>query len=161
MEISRSQGNWMGALVCAGLMGYALYAQHGLGLEPCNLCVFQRLAVIAMGIVFLLAAIHRPSVLGGRIYAGLLAIAAAGGALVAGRHAWLQSLPADQVPECGPGLEYLLEAFSLGEALSKVFAGSGQCAEVVWSFLGLSMPMWVLIMVTLTGGLGIWWNWRR
>ncbi|NNF15531.1 MAG: disulfide bond formation protein B [Gammaproteobacteria bacterium] len=161
MEITKAKGNWMGALVCAGLMGYALYAQYGLELEPCNLCVFQRLAVIAMGIVFLLAALHRPAVVGARIYAGLLALAAGGGALVAGRHAWLQNLPADEVPECGPGLEYLLEAFSLGEALSKVFAGSGQCAEVVWSFLGLSMPMWVLIMVTLTGGLGIWWNWRR
>ena len=161
MTLSRAQGNALGAGLCGAMMAYALYAQHGLGLEPCNLCIFQRVAVIAMGIVFLLAVVHRPTLTGSRVYAGLLTLTAGFGALVAGRHVYLQNLPPDQVPECGPGLDYMLEAFPLGEALRMVFTGSGQCADIDWSFLGLTMPTWVLVMVLLTGVLGIWWNWRR
>lgn len=135
----------LGFLACAGLMAYALYAQHGLGLEPCPLCIFQRVAVIATGLVLLVAALHGP-VAGGRwVYALLAALAAAIGAGVAGRHVWLQSLPADQVPACGPGLDYMMEAFPLAQTLRMVFSGSGECAEVDWTFLGLSMPAWTLI----------------
>ena len=154
--------NAVGAAICAGLIAYALYAQYGLMLDPCPLCVFQRIAVILLGLVFLVAALHGPSTRGGgRVYAGLLALVTAGGAAVAGRHVWLQSLPPEDVPACGPGLGYLLDTFPLGEALAKVFTGSGDCAGVDWQFLGLSMPAWVLIAVLGTGGLGIWNNLRR
>jgi len=161
MKLSKAQGNWLGFGLCAGMMGYALFAQYVLELEPCNLCIFQRVAVIAMGLVFLAAALHRPQVKGGRAYSILMTIAAAFGVAVAGRHVYLQNLPADEVPACGPGLEYLLDAFPFTEALRMVFVGSGKCADIDWSFLGLTMPTWVLIMIILTGGLGIWWNWRR
>lgn len=135
----------LGFLACAGLMAYALYAQHGLGLEPCPLCIFQRVAVIATGLVLLVAALHGP-VAGGRwAYALLASLAAAIGAGVAGRHVWLQSLPADQVPACGPGLDYMMEAFPLAQTLRMVFSGSGECADVDWTFLGLSMPAWTLL----------------
>lgn len=142
---------FVGFLACAGLVGYALYAQHGLGLEPCPLCIFQRIAVMAAGIVFLVAALHGPRQAGRWIYAFLGLLAAALGAGIAGRHIWLQSLPPDQVPACGPGLEYMLDAFPLGQALRMVFTGSGECANVDWTFLGLSMPAWTLICFVVLG----------
>src|SRR5690606_9987649 len=127
-----------------GLLGYALYAQHGLGLEPCPLCVFQRVAVLALGIVFLVAYAHNPQRRGARVYGGLATIAAGAGIAFAWRQLWLQGLPADQVPECGPGLDFIMDVFPLWEALAMVFKGSGDCAKVDWTFLGLSMAGWVL-----------------
>lgn len=132
-------------------MAYALYLQHGMGLEPCPLCVFQRIAVIALGIAFALTALHDPGRIGARVYGLLIALVAVGGGVVAGRHVWLQSLPADRVPECGAGLDYMREVFPLTEVLRQVFTGSGECAEVVWSFLGLSMPAWVLVWMIALG----------
>jgi len=130
-------------------------------LMPCPLCVFQRMAVIALGIVFLVAALHNPVGRGNLVYAGLLAVAAATGAGVAGRHVWLQNLPADQVPSCGPGFDYIIDSFPLSDALKMIFTGSGECASIDWAFLGLSMPAWVLISIILVGSLGIWNNLRR
>lgn len=146
--------------VCAALMGYALYAEHVLLLEPCPLCVFQRVAVIALGLVFLSAALHDPRGWGRNLYAALIALATAGGIAVAGRHVWLQSLPPDAVPACGPGLDTILERFPLLDALKLVFSGSGECAGVDWQFLGLSMPAWVLAWVVALGALGLWNNLR-
>lgn len=158
---SRRLLNFGGFAVCAGLMGFALFAQHVLLLDPCPLCVFQRVAVISLGAIFLVAALHNPSGAGRIVYSVLLALAALGGISVAGRHAWLQQLPPDKVPSCGPGLDYMLETLPFTEVLSKVFSGSGECAEIVWQFLGLSMPAWVLIWVTFLGIAGIWNNLRR
>ena len=153
--------NFMGFAVCAGMMGFALYAQHGLLLDPCPLCVFQRVAVIAMGVIFLVAAIHNPGQWGAIIYSVLLALAALMGAGVAGRQLWLQSLPPDKVPACGPGLDFMLDAFPIAEVLQMVLSGSGECAEVSWTLLGLSMPAWVLIGVTGLAICGIVINVRR
>ncbi|MGI9289729.1 MAG: disulfide bond formation protein B [Gammaproteobacteria bacterium] len=137
--------NWGGVLACSGMMLYALYAQHFLDLAPCPLCVFQRISVILMGLVFLAAAVHNPARSGSIFYSLLLLATAAGGIGVAGRHLWLQSLPPDKVPACGPGLEFMLDSFAFTEVLQMVFSGSGECAEVDWSLFGLSMPAWVLI----------------
>jgi len=147
--------NLAGFLVCAGLMGYALYAQYQLMLEPCPLCILQRIAVIGLGIVFLLAALHNSSGASRFVYAALLAIAGVVGAIVAGRHAWLQWIPEDQVPACGPGLDYMWENFPLADVINMVFKGSGECAGVDWTFIGLSMPAWVLIAVLGLGGIGV------
>ncbi|MDX1482273.1 MAG: disulfide bond formation protein B [Woeseiaceae bacterium] len=148
--------NLAGFLACAGMMAYALYAEYQLLMEPCPLCVFQRMVVIALGIVFLAAALHNPGgAIGRGVYAGLLLAAAAAGAGVAGRHVWLQSLPAEQVPACGPGFGYIIDSFPLADALRMIFTGSGECATVDWSFLGLSMPAWVLICVVLLGAAGV------
>lgn len=132
-------------LACAGLMAYALYSQEVLGLHPCPLCITQRIFVILVGLVALLAFIHNPAPRFRRIYAGLGMVAAVIGAIVAGRHLYLQNLPADQVPACGPGLEYMFNTFPFTEAVSVLFRGDGNCAEVDWAFLGLSMPGWVLV----------------
>ena len=142
-----------GFVSCVGLMAYALYAQHGLGLEPCPLCIFQRVAVIALGLVFLAGWLAGPRPGPWRIGFGVLGLVAAGvGAGVAGRHVWLQTLPSDEVPACSMmSLDYMREAFGIGEVVRRVFTGSGECAEIDWSFLGLSMPAWTLAAFVLLG----------
>ena len=138
------------------MMAYALYAERVLMLMPCPLCVFQRMAVIALGIIFLVAALHNPSGRGRRVYAVLILLATGGGISVAGRHVWLQSLPPEEVPACGAGYDYLMETLPFMDALRAIFTGSGECAEIDWQFLGLSMPAWVLISVAVLGVAGIW-----
>lgn len=128
------------------MMGTALaYFQYYLQLEPCPLCIMQRGVVMSIAAVLLVATIHNPGGWGIRVYGVLVTLVAAGGAAIAGRHVWLQNLPPDQVPECGPGLDYILEVFPLSEALQMVLHGSGECAEVLWRFLGLSIPGWTLV----------------
>jgi disulfide bond formation protein DsbB len=152
--------NFLGAFSCAGMMGFALYAQHVLLLDPCPLCILQRIATILVGLVFLTAALHNPAVIGGRVYAGFIALFAAFGGGVAAWHVRLQNLPPDEVPSCGPGLEYMVENFPLKDALSMIFKGSGECAEVVWRLLGLSMPTWVIIGMVGLAIFGVWNNLR-
>ena len=143
------------------MMGFALYAQYALLLDPCPLCVFQRIATIALGLVFLLATLQNPGQIGGRIYAFLILLTAGFGVGVASWHVYLQSLPADKVPGCGPGFEYIMGNFALFDALGLIFKGSGECADVVWQLLGLSMPTWVIIGLGGLGIAGIWNNLRR
>lgn len=158
---SRRALNLAGFLICSALMAYALYAQHQLMLEPCPLCILQRFAVIGLGVFFLLGAIHNPAGGARFVYATGLGLSALLGVIVAGRHVWLQELPADEVPACGPGLDYMWENFPLADVLNMVFKGSGECAGIDWQFLGLSMPMWVLINVVLIGAVGIWNSLRK
>jgi len=153
--------NFAGFVICAGLMAFALYAQHQLELEPCPLCVLQRFAVIGLGIVFLISGLHNPSGVGRYVYTLLLLVVSTLGAIVAGRHLRLQLMPEDQVPACGPGLDYMWENFPLADVINMVFKGSGECAEIDWQLLGLSMPAWVLIAILGLGGVGIWNNLRR
>lgn len=157
----RRWANLAGFGAIVGLMSYALYAEHVLGLEACPLCIFQRMAFIALGAVFLVAGLHSPMGAGARVY-GLLGLSAAGiGAAIAARHVYIQNLPADQVPACGPGLDYIMDAFPLLDALELVFTGSGECAVVSWSFLGVSMPGWTFIWYVLLAGLAVAANWKR
>ena len=153
--------NFAGFLACAGMMGYALFVQYVLLLTPCPLCILQRVATISIGIVFLAAALHHPTGWGRWIYAALLTVAAGAGIGVAGRHVWLQSLPPDQVPSCGPGFDYIVDAFPLADALTMIFTGSGECAEIDWQFMTLSMPAWVLICFVVLISFGLWNNLRR
>jgi disulfide bond formation protein DsbB len=155
------RGNFLGFVACAGLLAYAYYAQFVLHLEPCPLCIFQRIAVFALGVVFLIAALHDPAPLGRRVYAVLLALAALATIGIALRHLYIQSLPPDSVPACGASLDFMLKVFSLSEVLVKVLTGSGECAKVTWQFLGLAMPAWVLISAAALGGFGLWVNLRR
>jgi disulfide bond formation protein DsbB len=149
----RRLGNTLGALACAALMAYALYAQHVLALEPCPLCIFQRVAVIALGVIFLIAAVHNPASRGARVYAVLLLIVALGGALIASRHIWIQAQPPGTVAACGAGLDYMLEIMPLSAVIAKVLTGSGECGHVDWTLRGLSMPWWVLFSII---ALAVW-----
>jgi disulfide bond formation protein DsbB len=155
------QGNLLGFAVCVGLLAYAYYAQVVLHLEPCPLCIFQRVGVFALGLVFLIAATHDPVSWGRRVYASLLALAALVTIGVAVRHLYIQSLPEGSIPACGASLDFMLKVFSLSEVLVKVLTGSGECAKVTWSFLGLAMPAWVLIAAFVLGVYGLWINLRR
>jgi protein dithiol:quinone oxidoreductase len=159
--LDRRLVNGLGALACGGLLGYALYAQHVLGLEPCPLCVFQRVAVLALGFVLLAAYVHNPGRTGTRIYGGLAIVAAGAGIGFAWRQLWLQNLPADQVPECGPGLNFIMDVFPLWEAIAMVLKGSGDCAKIDWTFLGLSMAGWVVISLVGLASIAAWNNFRR
>lgn len=138
--------NTLLALVALLAMLVALYLQHYQGLEPCPLCVFQRVAVIGVGVVAVIAAVHGPQAWGQRVYAGVMALSALAGVVVAGRHVWLQHLPADQVPSCGPGLDFWIAALPWQQVVQQVFQGSGECAKVDWTLLGLSLPMWTLML---------------
>jgi disulfide bond formation protein DsbB len=152
--------NFVGAATCAAMMGFALFAQHVLLLDPCPLCILQRVAVIFLGFTFLAVAIHNPGKVGSRIYALVAALFAGCGVGVAGWHVRLQHMPANEVPSCGPGLEYMVENFPLKDVLGMVLKGSGECAEVVWRFLGLTMPTWVVIGMLGLGVAGVWNNLR-
>ncbi len=136
----------LGFLLCSGLLAYAYYLQFKDHLEPCPLCIFQRLFYAGTGLIFLIALFHNPKKVGRVLYGLLAAMLAAGGASVAARQVWLQHLPADQIPECGPGLDYMLQAFPLNKTLKMVLHGSGECARVDWRFLGFSIAEWSLLI---------------
>lgn len=133
------------ALACAGMLVYALYIQHFDFIDPCPLCVLQRMAYMWIGGAALLAFIHNPGSVGRWVYGLLMILGGVFGLSVAGRHLWLQSLPADQVPDCGMGLNYMLDTMPFTQVLKEVFYGSGECADVHWTFLGLSMPGWTFL----------------
>jgi protein dithiol:quinone oxidoreductase len=150
--------NFLGFVVCAALLGYAWYAQAVLQLDPCPLCIFQRVGVAAAAALFLLAAVHDPRRWGAPLYGALLVAAALATAAVAARHLWIQHLPEGAVPACGATLSYMLEIFPLADVIRKVLSGSGECARITWSFLGVSMPGWVLLAAVGLGALGAYAN---
>ena len=129
---------------CMALLGFGLYLEHGLQLDPCPLCIFQRIAYIVIAMIAFTGLLHGFGRLSSLIYSSLMALAALTGAGIAGRQVWLQHLPADQVPACGPGLDYILDTFPMAQALKMILGGSGECAEVQWQFLGLSIAAWSL-----------------
>jgi disulfide bond formation protein DsbB len=154
--------NLAGVVIAAGLMGYAFYAQEVLGLAACPLCMFQRFALIGLGLVMLAAAVHAPVGKGARAYAVLGVIVAAVGAGIAAWHLRLQYLPLEGLPQCGPGtLEALLNTVqNYSQAIARAFTPRGECSEINWSFLGLSMPGWVLIWFVALGALAAIANWK-
>jgi protein dithiol:quinone oxidoreductase len=156
--ITRRALNFFGLLCCAALLGYAWYVQGVLKVDPCPLCIFQRIGVAALGAVFLMAWLHAPNLFGARVYGVLLVLCALLTMAVATRHVWIQHLPEGAVPACGATLEYLREVFPLGEVIRKVLTGSGECHQVNWSFLGLAMPTWVMIAAAGLGTLGAYGN---
>ncbi|MGB0473072.1 MAG: disulfide bond formation protein B [Porticoccaceae bacterium] len=137
------------------------YFQNYLQLEPCYLCITQRVFVIAIAIVCTLAALHNPTQTGQRVYAGLSTLMAFIGSYFSIKQLWLQSLPEDQVPACGIPVDYLFDVFSLSEAISHLLKGDGNCAEVQWQLLGISMPGWVLVAFIGFATVGIYQFFRK
>ncbi|MGD0958715.1 MAG: disulfide bond formation protein B [Methylomonas sp.] len=132
----------LGFCGCVALLLVGAYMQFILGLEPCPLCISQRLAILATGLFFLLAAVHNQ---GRKIYAILTSLTAIGGACISARHIWIQHLPPDEVPECSPGLDYALKYLPLTDTVKLMLTGTGECAKVDWTMLGLSIPEWTLM----------------
>jgi len=139
-------------VVC--LLGFGYFLQYAEGLEPCPLCITQRFFLFLSGGLGLLAVLHNPALLGARIYTGLGTLMAMAGAGFASRQLYLQSLPADQAPACGPSIDFIFQTFPLADALSILLRGDGNCAEVAWRFLGLSIPGWTVIAFT---GIAVAW----
>ena len=157
MLVTRRNLFLTGFLISVLLIVYALYTQYVLGLEPCPLCILQRVAVIALGISFLLLALRSPQSKQSKFLSSLLLVMiSSAGVGIAARHVWLQNLPPDKVPGCGPGLDFMMTTFPLSEVLEMVFSGSGECAEISWSFAFLSMPAWVIIWLIVLGSFGVW-----
>ncbi len=148
--MSFTRGVFLGIfLVCATLLGGAYYLEYYQGADPCPLCYLQRVLFALAGGMALIACVHGPGRTATIIYASLLDLFGLAGVLVAGRQVWLQHLPPDQVPECGPGLAYMLEVYPFGEAIAKALQGTGECAEAGWTLLGQSLAMWALIFFIL------------
>jgi disulfide bond formation protein DsbB len=146
------------------LLSYGYYLEFFEDLIPCPMCIFQRLCYMAIVLVALSAVIQGPARRGGIVYATLLATFAAIGAGIAGRQTWLQHLPPELVPECGPDLEFMLEMYPLLETIEKALIGTGDCAEVSWTFLSLSIAEWSLVCFLGVFVAALWQlvvNWRR
>ena len=136
-------------VVCVSLLGFGLYLEHAQGIEPCPLCAFQRMCYIAISLIALASIIHNPSCWMRYIYSSLTLVASLIGVGIAGRQVWLQHLPPELVPECGPGLEYMMEVFPFADAMKMILSGSGECAEVHWTFLSFSIAEWSLVCFSL------------
>lgn len=145
----------VGAVACFALIGFAIYSQLQWGLEPCPLCIFQRMAFAALGVVLLIAGIHAPRGRGGRTTYGLLGFAAAAvGIGIAGRHVWLQMHPPG-FATCGAPFAFMRETMDTPTLIQKVLTGSGDCGIVDWTFLGLSMPAWSLVWFLLLAAVAL------
>ncbi len=153
---------FLGFIGCMSLLAMGAFFQFVQGLNPCPLCISQRLAILATGIGFLIAAIHNPQQKGTTRYAIAGAITALIGASISTRHVWLQHLPPEEVPECGPGLEYMLQNFPLFDTLKFMLSGTGDCAKVDWTMFGFSMPAWTLLAFLMLATLSVLqiWNYR-
>jgi disulfide bond formation protein DsbB len=143
------------------LLAYAYYVQFALGIEPCPMCIFQRIAFIAMGVTFLIGAFHAPQARGRQTYALLLLLAACIGIGIAARHLWVQHQPPDLMAGCAPGWNYMVQNFPIGKTLRMAFTGSADCAQVNWTFLDLSMPFWSLVCFVLLGAGAVWAGFRK
>ena len=151
----RQKINLLCALVCAGMIGYAIYTEKYLGFAPCPLCMFQRVCIGALGIVFLIAGLHPAKRAGSIVYGVLVFVTAGAACWVAGRHVWIQQQPYGSVPACGAPLDTLIDMLPIFEVIRKVMTGGGECGVVDWTLLGISMPGWVLISAVSLGLVGI------
>jgi disulfide bond formation protein DsbB len=152
--------NFAGFIACVALLGYAYYSQYDLGLEPCPLCIFQRIGIAGLGLIFLIAGLHNPRGWGAAVYASLLGLVSLATVGVAIRHLYVQSLPPGTIPACGAPLDVLLQFTPVTEVIRKVLTGSGECSEINWRFLGLAMPAWVMIWALGLGAMGVLTNTR-
>ncbi len=151
---------FVGFVSCISMLGIGAYLQFVEHLEPCPLCISQRIGLLAVGVLMLIAALHNPGIAGIKIYAIAGAILASIGGSISIRHIWIQHLPPDQVPECGPGLDYVFENFPLAETIKLMLSGTGDCAIVDWTLLGFSIPELTLLAFLGLAGLSLLQIWN-
>jgi len=149
-----------GLAVCIALIATAFYMQYVMGLDPCPLCMMQRIVIYVLAATFLVAILHNPATIGQRIYGTLITLFALAGSGFSSRQLWLQSLPPEEVPACGPSLEYMLDVLPWADVINAMMYGTGDCAKVAWTFLSLSIPGWTLIAFVCFALLGLM-QWRR
>jgi len=154
--------NTLGFVACFGMIGFGLFLQHVLKLEPCPMCILQRIAIIGTGCVFAIAALHAPQGWGRKVYGGLLLLTTGIGAALSARHVWLQNfIPEDKELACGMDMSYMMDVFPIFEVLGMILKGTGDCTEVVWTFLGLSIPAWTLVSFIGLAAIAVYGNWIR
>jgi disulfide bond formation protein DsbB len=159
--VSRRTGNALGFLACVGLLSFGYYLQFVRGIEPCPLCIIQRLLLAGTGLASLAAAIHHPMRRwAAHVYGGVIAAVAFTGVGVAARHVWIQHTPESLRPACGPGLEFLINTFGPVGSLRRILTGSGECGKVDWTFLGLSIPEWTLAWFIFFAGYAVFLSFR-
>jgi disulfide bond formation protein DsbB len=151
---------FVGFVSCISMLGIGAYLQFVEHLEPCPLCISQRIGLLAVGVLMLIAALHNPGRAGIKRYAIAGAVLALIGGSISIRHIWIQHLPPDQVPECGPGLDYVLENFPLAETIKLMLSGTGDCAIVDWTLLGFSIPELTLLAFLGLAGLSLLQIWN-
>ncbi|MGB0132540.1 disulfide bond formation protein B [Dokdonella sp.] len=149
------------ALACALLMGYALFAEHVQGYQPCMLCMVQRVFVCLVGLTALIGFLHGPGRVGSRMYGMLGALFSLGGAYIAGRHVYLQQLPPEELEGCAPSFSYAMENYDSLKFLKTIFIRDQDCGVIDWTFLGLSMPGWVLACFAGFFVISLWAGFRR
>ena len=160
-SISRRWLYLAGALTVVILFCSALYLQYVLRQDPCPLCMLQRVIFIVIGALFFIAALLNAGHIGSRVYSVLIALFALGGVTVASRHIWIQHLPKDQIPACGPGLDFMLKHFPMSEVWQELMHGSGECAAKGWTFLALGIPEWSLVWFVLLGVFAVLVGWKK
>lgn len=143
--LSAKRINIFGFVSAIGLIAIAFYFQFAMDLEPCPLCIMQRLIVLLLGLIFF-AGIWIKKPCAKRAHAFLCLLFSIFGIGISSRQVYLQSLPPESQPACGPGLNYMLEHFPLSETIKTMFVGTGDCAQVQWTFLHLSIPAWMLVL---------------
>ena len=137
----------IGFIITLIIIATALLFQYVLMLEPCPLCIFERIIIITLSVIFLIGILHNPRhSLVRRLYGQILTTTSLAGLAVAGRHVWLQNLPKDEAPECAEGLNYWINTLPLNEVIEKIFSGAGDCVKVVWKFSGFSISEWSLVI---------------
>ncbi|MFM9912480.1 MAG: disulfide bond formation protein B [Methylophilaceae bacterium] len=147
------KGYLLGFFASFSLVGLALWLQTKYNLDPCPLCISQRIAFMGLGVLFLLAALHNPQKTAQKIHAALQVIAALIGAGIASRHIWIQANPDKVMSECGAGFDYIIETFPASRAIELIFKGTGECSEAGWTFLGMTIPQMSLVAFV---GLGVY-----
>ena len=151
IPLHRRSVNLVGFLACAGLMGAAFFFEYVLKLAPCNMCMLQRVAICERGVVFLVAALHDPGRIGARIYALLIAVAAAVAVALSSRHVWMQMQPAGSLPSCGADFWTMVDMLPYREVVRRIVNGGGECQAILWSLFGLSMPAWLILAGSVLG----------
>ena len=142
-------------LIVGSLLGYAAYSMKILGLEPCTLCITQQFFYCLIGLTAFVSFLHNPGINSSRVYSFSLSLFSLAGIWISGRQVWLQGLPEDEVPLCGPPLEYIIDVFPFADVINALFMGDGNCAEIPWEFLGLSMAGWSLVWFLIILFLGL------
>jgi disulfide bond formation protein DsbB len=144
------------ALICAAciaMLAFGLYLQHGVGLEPCPMCIVQRYALVLVAVVAGITAFaSRKALL--VTGTGVMVVLSGLGAFVAARQSFLQWYP-PEIASCGRDLYGMIETFPLKRAIPMIFKGSGDCTKIDWTFLGLSIANWSFVCFVVIALLGL------
>jgi protein dithiol:quinone oxidoreductase len=143
-------------LLCFLALVFAYILEYGFGQLPCDLCLLQRFAIVGLGITCLIASIHAPKGWGHKLYAGLALIWSLGGLTASARQVYLQSLPEELKPGCGPGLLFKMNHGPWIDAITQSMQGSGDCAKIGWTFMGMSLAFWTGVLFLGFVCLSIW-----